>query len=69
MKNSGKPDNIIDKIVEGKINKRYEEICLVKQPFVKQPEKKVEDIVHETIAKLGGNIKISAFARIQIGTK
>lgn len=69
MKNSGKPENIVEKIVEGKLNKFFEEICLLEQSFVKQPEKKVKDIIHETITKTGGNIEVRDFVRIQIGTK
>lgn len=65
----GKPANIIDKIVEGKIGKFYEEICLMEQVFVKDPEgkQKVKDLVTAAIAKIGENIKINRFARFQLG--
>lgn len=59
----GKPENIVDKIVEGKINKYYEDVCLLEQPFIRDPQKKVSDLIKETIAKLGENITIGRFAR------
>lgn len=67
LKESGKPDKIIDKIVEGKVNKLYSEICLLQQPFVKNDQLTVEDVLKELIAKLGENIKIKRFARFEIG--
>ena len=65
----GKPANIIDKIVEGKIGKFYEEICLMEQVFVKDPDgkQKVKDLVTTAIAKIGENIKVNRFARFQLG--
>lgn len=67
LKESGKPDKIIDKIVEGKVNKLYSEVCLLKQPFVKNDQLTVQDVLKELIAKLGENIKIKRFARFEIG--
>lgn len=67
MKESGKPETIIDQIVDGKINKLYSEICLLKQQFVKNDQVTVDDIVKELIAKTGENIKIKRFARFEIG--
>jgi elongation factor Ts len=66
---SGKPENIAEKIVEGKLKKFYEETCLLEQAFVKDPEgkKKVKDIITDAIAKLGENILVSRFARFQLG--
>lgn len=66
---TGKPANIVDKIVEGKIAKYYEETCLLEQIFVKDPDgkKKVKDLVKDTIAKLGENIQIRRFVRLQLG--
>ncbi len=64
---SGKPDKIIDKIVDGKLNKLHSEICLMKQTFVKNDQFTVEDIVKELIGKLGENIKVKRFARFEIG--
>jgi elongation factor Ts len=66
-KDQGKPDNIIDKIATGKLDKFYSEICLLEQPFVKDPDKTIENLVTETIAKLGENITIRRFARFNIG--
>lgn len=67
MKASGKPEAVLEKIAEGKINKFYEDICLLKQPFVKEPSKTVEQLLQETIATLGENITISRFARFNLG--
>lgn len=64
---SGKPEKIIDQIVQGKIQKMYSEICLVKQTFVKNDQLTVEDLVKEVIGKVGENIKIKRFARFEIG--
>ena len=63
----GKPDNIIEKIATGKLNKFYSEICLLEQPFVKDPDKTIENLITETIAKLGENISIRRFSRFKIG--
>ncbi len=68
LKNEGKPDHIIEKIIEGKLQKFYEEVCLLKQPFYKDQEKKVEDYIKEYISKFGENIKVSRFARYQVGS-
>ena len=64
---SGKPEKIVDKIVEGKIERFYSEVCLLEQSFIKDPDKKVLDIVNEAIAKFGENIQIRRFARYQLG--
>jgi len=65
----GKPANIVDKIVEGKVSKFYEEICLTEQVFVKDPDgkQKIKDLVTEAVARIGENIKINRFARFQLG--
>jgi len=65
----GKPPAVSEKIVEGKLNKYYEETCLLEQIFVKDPEgkKKVKDVVTDAIAKLGENIVIKRFVRFQLG--
>ena len=65
--NEGKPEKIVDKMVEGRINKFYKEICLLEQPFVKDQDKTVEDILKEQIAKIGENVKIRRFTRYQMG--
>ena len=63
----GKSAEIVEKIVEGKMDKIYAQVCLLEQPFIKDPDKKVGDMVQEQIAKLGENIVIRRFARYQIG--
>jgi len=67
MLEEGKPENIIDKIVDGKIDKFYKEVCLMSQAYVKDPQKTIEDLLKETIGKIGENIQIKRFARFQIG--
>ena len=62
-----KPQNVIEKIVEGKVEKFYTENCLLDQPFIKDDTKTVQGLLNELIAKLGENIKIVRFARFQIG--
>ncbi len=64
---SGKPPQILDKIVEGKLEKYYVETCLLEQPFVKDPDITVRDLVSTYIAKLGENIRIKRFARFVLG--
>ena len=64
---SGKPDNIIDKMIEGRINKFYQENVLLEQAFVKDPDKTVQEIITGTIAILGENIVVSRFVRFQLG--
>jgi len=64
---SGKQGPVIDKIVEGRINKFYEEVCLLQQRFVKDPDKTIETLVKEAISKLGENISVRRFARFQLG--
>jgi elongation factor Ts len=61
-----KPENIIDKIIEGKMEKYYEEVCLVKQDFIKNEDIKIEDLIKEKIAKIGEKIEIDQFARFQV---
>ncbi len=63
----GKPEKMIDKIVEGKINKFYKESCLMNQAYVRDPNLTIADLLNDVIAKIGENIKISRFARFQIG--
>ena len=64
---SGKPENIVEKIVSGKIDKYVSEICLMDQKFVKNPDLSIQDLLNELIAKMGENISIKRFARFQIG--
>jgi elongation factor Ts len=64
---SGKPEKIVDKIVEGKMERYYSEVCLLEQAFIKDQDKKVVDILNEAIARLGENIQIRRFARYHLG--
>jgi len=64
---TGKPDKVIEKIVEGKMKKFYAEACLLEQPFVKNPDISVQDLVNELMAKTGENVIIRRFARFQLG--
>jgi len=66
IKDLGKPKEIMEKIVEGKLQKRFEEICLLEQPYIKDPEVKVKDVIKEYISKLGENITILDFARFEV---
>jgi elongation factor Ts len=63
----GKPERILDRIVEGKMAKFYEEICLLEQPFIKDGDVKISDLVTAMIAKLGENIVIRRFVRYHVG--
>jgi len=62
-----KPDNVVEKIVEGKITKYFSETCLLEQPFIKDPDKKVNELVASAIATLGENIVIKRFKRFEVG--
>lgn len=62
-----KPENIVERIVEGKVDKFYQENCLLEQPFVKDPQSTVKDYQTATIAKIGENINIARFVRFQLG--
>ena len=64
---SGRPEKVIDKIVEGKLDKFYEEACLMEQIFIKDQERKIEDVVKEASGKVGENIVIRRFTRFQLG--
>ncbi len=64
---SGKPEHIVEKIVEGRIEKYYSEVCLLEQAYVRDADKTVKDLLTETIAKVGENITIKRFARFRIG--
>ena len=66
-KSSGKPENIIEKIVDGKMNKFYQENCLNEQVFIKDSDKKIQDLLTESISTLGENIAINRFIRFAIG--
>ncbi|HHU78575.1 MAG TPA: translation elongation factor Ts [Clostridiales bacterium] len=65
--NEGKPEKIVDRMVEGRIKKYYSEICLLEQPFVKDTDKTIQDIVNEQISTIGEKISIRRFVRYQMG--
>ena len=66
-KESGKPENIIDKMVDGRIEKFYAESCLLEQQFIKDPDRKIGDLITEAVATLGENIVINRFIRFAVG--
>lgn len=66
-KNEGKPEKIIEKMVNGRIEKYYKEVCLIDQDFVKDPDKTIGDLITASIAKIGENISIRRFARYNLG--
>ena len=66
-KSSGKPDNIIEKMVEGRLSKFFQENCLMEQAYIKDSEKKVSELLTESIATLGENITISRYVRFAVG--
>lgn len=63
----GKPEKVVDKIVEGRMAKFYEEVCLYEQPFVKENSLSIDQLIKTKIAKLGENITVSRFARFKVG--
>ncbi len=67
VKSEGKPENMVPQIVEGMLKKHFAERCLLEQPFVKNPDVTVDSIVKEAAAKLGENIVVRRFARMQLG--
>ncbi|MBN2288586.1 MAG: translation elongation factor Ts [Candidatus Glassbacteria bacterium] len=66
-RSTGKPEKVLDRIAEGLLEKYYQEVCLVDQPFVKNPDVTVGQLIRETAAKLGENLQINRFARFQLG--
>ena len=68
-KSSGKPEDVVEKIVDGKVKKFVEENCLLNQSFVKDPDVKISQLVQEAIATLGENITINRFVRFALGEK
>ncbi len=65
--NEGKPEKIVDKMVEGRIKKYYKEVCLMEQAFIKDGDKTIQQLLTEKIAKLGENLKIRRFTRYEVG--
>jgi elongation factor Ts len=64
---SGKPANIVEKMIEGRVEKYYKEVCLMEQPFVKDPNITIKDMLNDLIAKLGESITIRRYVRFQVG--
>jgi len=65
----GKPEKVVDKIVEGRLEKFFSEVCLMDQPFIKDPAKTIKDLIAEYVAKIGENIVVRRFVRFQLGEK
>jgi elongation factor Ts len=63
----GKPEAVLDKIIQGRLSKFNERVCLLEQPFIKDDSKKVKEIIAETVAVLGENIKVGGFSRLAVG--
>ncbi len=66
-RDSGKPEKILDKIAEGKLEKFYQEVCLMEQAFIKNPDITIKELLEELVTKLGENIVIRRFVRFQLG--
>ena len=66
MKKEGKASNIMERIIEGKLRKFYEEVCLLEQKYIKDDSKKIKDLMNETIAKVGENIVVGRFTRYEL---
>jgi elongation factor Ts len=64
---SGKPEKVVDKIVDGKIDRFYSEVCLLEQSFIKNPDRKVSEILTDAVARLGENIQVKRFSRYHLG--
>jgi elongation factor Ts len=64
---SGKPEKVIDRIVEGQVERFYKDVCLLEQPFIKQSDRTVEEIVKEGVVRFGVNVAVRRFARFQLG--
>jgi elongation factor Ts len=66
-KEADKPEKILDKIADGKLEKFYQEVCLLEQPFIKNPDISIKDLLEDLIAKMGENIVVRRFVRYQLG--
>jgi len=64
---SGKPEKVIEKIAQGRLEKYFTEVCLLEQQYIKDPKFKVKDLITETVAKLGENIRVGRFSRFKVG--
>jgi elongation factor Ts len=63
----GKPDKVIERIIEGQVERFYKDVCLLEQPFIKQPDRTVAELVRDAIVRLGENVAVRRFARFQLG--
>jgi elongation factor Ts len=66
-RNEGKPEKVLERIVEGRVSKFYEEVCLLDQPFVKEATLTIDQLVKSKIAKLGENMSIARYVRFKVG--
>ncbi|HHV54093.1 MAG TPA: translation elongation factor Ts [Firmicutes bacterium] len=66
-RNEGKPEPVVERIAQGRLEKFYQEVCLLEQPFIKDPGKKVKDVIMESVARLGENITVRRFVRFERG--
>ncbi|MBQ8761973.1 MAG: translation elongation factor Ts [Clostridia bacterium] len=66
-KNEGKPDQVAEKIVEGKLNKYYQEVCLLEQSYFREPEKKIREVINEAVLSIGEKITVRRFVRYEMG--
>jgi elongation factor Ts len=64
---TGKPEAVLSRIVDGKVEKLYEEVCLLEQAYIRDPDRKVRDLITESVAKIGENIVVRRFARFRVG--
>jgi len=69
MATSGKPAQVVERIVEGKLDKWYSEVCLLEQPFVKDADITIQELLTNRIASLGENIKVRRFSRLEVGAE
>jgi len=67
IQESGKPEKVVEKIVQGRLEKYFAQVCLLEQSYIKDPKLKVKDLLVESIAKLGENIRVGRFARLKVG--
>jgi len=67
VQESGKPEKVIEKIAQGRLEKYFTQVCLLEQPYIKNPKLKVKDLITESITKLGENIRVGRFARLKVG--
>ena len=63
----GKPDNVVEKMLEGKLNKFFQDVCLVEQPFVKDPDRTIEQLRTDLVGVIGENVEVRRFVRFQLG--